>query len=269
MRKIAQGLALFFIITQVDRVATFIHLFQPADTFFYVVLSYGISLGLAVGVYVSFFFVRQQKVKWAAWTGIVLFGGFDLFFNEFALIRTVSAKALIQADSSFAWIPAEYLQVANQIVALGYGLLPTLASATLGWIQGGVDKLTESELKLTMSERFAKAVSKIIDGWAVQFVGGFELRANKVSRVDTNTRGSDVIIDGDSVEVVTPKKWNDLNQRDVDWILTSRKKAREAIMSKYQVSNGTAGNWLKDLADGNRPWQDAKVGNKLPENAQK
>ncbi|MBL0320750.1 MAG: hypothetical protein IPP74_15855 [Alphaproteobacteria bacterium] len=51
-------------------------------------------------------------------------------------------RHFIEADSSFVWIPAETLQVANQIVAIAYGVLPTLASAILGWIQGGVDKLT-------------------------------------------------------------------------------------------------------------------------------
>jgi len=85
MRKAAQYLAIFFVITQVDRVANFIHLYQPADTPFYVLLSYGQSLGLAIGVYLSFFFVRQQKVKWASWAGIIVFGGADLFFNEFGL----------------------------------------------------------------------------------------------------------------------------------------------------------------------------------------
>lgn len=263
MRKAAQYLALFFIITQVDRVANFIHLYQPADTLFYVLLSYGQSIGLAIGVYLSFFFVRQPKVKAAAIFGIIVFGGADLFFNEFALIRTVSAKALIEANSSFVWIPAEYLQVANQVVALAYGVLPTLASAILGWIQGGVDKLTESDLKLTPIERIIKALNKWFDNWTIRGAVAFEAVASRSGGSATNTKGNDVIIEGESIEVATPKKWNDLNQRDVDWILAPRKKAREAIMAKFQVSNGTAGNWLKDLANGTRPWQDAKFPEKV------
>lgn len=259
MRKIAQYLAIFFIITQVDRVANFIHLYQPADTLFYVLLSYGQSIGLAIGVYLSFFFVRQPKVRLAAWAGIIVFGGADLFFNEFALIRTVSAKALIEADSSFVWIPAETLQVANQVVAIAYGVLPTLASAILGWIQGGVDKLTDGDLKLTPYERVIKALNKWFDNWTVRAALAVEATASKNSVNATNTRENYGNNDGDFSEVVTPKKWNDLNQRDVDWILVPRKKAREAIMAKFQVSNGTAGNWLKDLANGARPWQDAKL----------
>jgi hypothetical protein len=259
MRKAAQYLAVFFIITQVDRVANFIHLYQPADNLFYVLLSYGQSLGLAIGVYLSFFFVRQPKVRWAAIVGIIVFGGADLFFNEFALIRTVSAKALIEADSSFAWISAEYLQVANQIVALAYGVLPTLASAILGWIQGGVDRLTDAELKPTILARVQKALLKMFDNYTVRAAIGIEAVASRSGGVASNTRGNDVNNDVDSSEVVTPKKWNDLNQRDVDWILTKRKNARGAIQAKYQVSNGTAGNWLKDLTNGARPWQDAKL----------
>lgn len=264
MRKAAQFLALFFIITQVDRVAHFIHLYQPSDSTFYRLLSYGQSIGLAIGVYLSFFFVRQPKVKWAAIAGVIVFGGADLFFNEFALIRTVSAKALIEADSSFVWIPAEYLQVANQVVAIAYGVLPTLASAILGWIQGGVDKLTDTDLKYTPIERVIRALNKGLDNWVVKAAVRVEAVAVASGGNATNTSGSGVIVEGESVETVTPKKWNDLNQRDIDWILAPRKKAREAIMARYQVSNGTAGNWLKDLADGDRPWQDAKLPAKVP-----
>lgn len=259
MRKAAQYLAIFFIVTQVDRVANFIHLYQPADTLFYVLLSYGQSIGLAIGVYLSFFFVRQAKVKWAAIAGIILFGGADLFFNEFALIRTVSAKSLIEANSSFVWIPAETLQVANQIVALAYGVLPTLASAVLGWIQGGVDKLTDADLRYTPMERVIRALNKGLDNWVIRVAVRAEAVAVGSGGNAVNTNGNPAIIDGESVEIATPKRWNDLNQRDVDWILSPRKKAREAIMAKYQVSNGTAGNWLKDLADGDRPWQNAKI----------
>lgn len=259
MRKAAQYLAIFFVITQVDRVANFIHLYQPADTLFYVLLSYGQSIGLAIGVYLSFFFVRQPKVRFAAWAGIIVFGGADLFFNEFALIRTVSAKALIEADSSFVWIPAEILQVANQIVALAYGVLPTLASAILGWIQGGVDKLTDADLKPTVWTRIQRSTVKWFDNYTVRAAFAMEAIASKNGGVATNTNGNDGSIDAEFSEVVTPKKWNDLNQRDVDWILTKRKNARGAIQAKFQVSNGTAGNWLKDLANGTRPWQDAKL----------
>jgi len=258
VRKAAQYLAIFFVITQVDRVATFIHLYQPADTLFYVLLSYGQSIGLAIGVYLSFFFVRQPKVKWAAVCGIVVFGGADLFFNEFALIRTVSAKALIEANSSFVWIPAEYLQVANQVVALAYGVLPTLASAILGWIQGGVDKLTDADMKPTVWVRIQRSLVKWFDNWTVRGAVQLEAFASRSGGNATNSKENDVIIDGDSVEVVTPKRWSDLNQRDVDWILTKRKNARGAIQARYQVANGTAGNWLKDLANGDRPWNDAK-----------
>lgn len=266
MRKFAQYLAIFFVVTQVDRVANFIHLYQPEDTLFYVLLSYGQSIGLAIGVYLSFFFVRQPKVKWPAIFGIIVFGGADLFFNEFALIRTVSNKALIEADSSFVWITAEQLQIANQIVALAYGVLPTLASAILGWIQGGVDKLTDSDLRYTPIERAIRALNKGFDGWMGRIAIRVEGVAVSSGGSATNTSGNSSIIDGEIPEVVTPKKWNDLNQKDIEWILTKRKNARGAIMARYQVSNGTAGNWLKDLIDGLRPWQNDK---KLPENVAK
>ena len=263
MRKFAQYLAVFFVITQVDRVANFIHLYQPADTLFYVLLSYGQSIGLAIGVYLSFFFVRQPKVRTAAIFGIIVFGGADLFFNEFALIRTVSAKALIEADSSFVWIKADKLQIANQIVALAYGVLPTLASAILGWIQGGVDKLTDGDLKYSPPERVIRALIKGLDSW----VGKIAIRVEGVAYASggnaTNTRENNGVVDADFSEVVTPKRWSDLTQKDVDWILTKRKNARVAIMARYQVSNGTAGNWLKDLANGSRPWQ---VDKKWPKN---
>jgi len=148
-------------------------------------------------------------------------------------------------------------------VAIAYGVLPTLASAILGWIQGGVDKLTDSDLRYTPIERAIRAMNKGLDGWAGRIAVRIEGVAMTSVGNATNTRDNSGIIDAETSEVATPKKWNDLNQRDIDWILTKRKNARGAIMARFQVSNGTAGNWLKDLTNGSRPWQNDK---KLPEN---
>lgn len=262
MRKAAERLSIFFIITQVDRVAGYIHLFQPADTTFYLLLSYGVAIGLAYGVYISFFYVRQPKVRWAAVAGILLFGGFDLLFNELALIRTASMKTLISATSEFVWIPAVYLQDAIQLSVLAFGLLPTMASAALGWIQGGVNKVTDAEFgQMTVWQRAGKAMGKAFDSIAIRFAAGFEVVASKVSKSDTPTNVTMPAVDGQIVTSATPKKWKQLNADDVAFILAA---GRGQVARQYGISDGAAGNWKRDLAGGARPWASAK---KLPEHA--
>jgi len=265
MRNLAKWLAFFFVATQIDRVAHFIHLYQPSDSTLYRFLSYGISIGLALGTFLSFYFLRQSKVRWAAIAGILLFGGFDLFFNEFALIRTVSEKALVSADSSFVWIPASVLQDANQIVALGYGLLPTLASAVLGWIQGGVDKLTDAELKPTVWIRLSRSFFKMFDKFSGGIALAFEARAEGMRSVAMNTRGNQEVVDGVLVGTVTKKRWSALSKEDVAFISGNN---RKAIMAKFAVSDGTAGNWKSWVADGVLPWEDAKPALKVPKDAE-
>ena len=260
MKKAAERLALFFLVTQVDRVATFIHLFQPADTSLYLYMSYGVAIGLAYGVYVSFFYVRQPKVRTAAIFGIVLFGGFDLLFNELALIKTASAASLVSATSSFLWIPADYLRSAMQGAALAYGILPTLASAALGWIQGGANKVTEAEMgTLTFWGRIGKATSKLFDSVAVRLAVGFEAVATKSAGNAPSPSQKSPVVDG----VVTPengkKRWRDLTADDVAFISAN---GRPQIMARYGISDGAAGNWKADIAKGKRPWVTAK----LPEN---
>jgi hypothetical protein len=133
-----------------------------------------------------------------------------------------------------------------------------LASAILGWIQGGVDKLTESDLKYTPVERVIRALNKWFDNWTVRGAFAIEAVASRSGGLATNTRENQGSIDAEFSEVATPKKWNDLNQRDVDWILALKKNARGRIEAKYVVSNGTAGNFISRLTKGERPWQDAK-----------
>lgn len=262
MRRSAERLALFFIITQVDRVAGYIHLFQPADTLFYYLLSYGIAIGLAYGVYTSFFYVRQPKVKWASISGIILFGGFDLLFNELALIRTASMKTLISSTSSFVWIDAEYLQVAIQASVIAYGILPTLASAVLGWMQGGADKVTDAEFgRITVWMRMGKAVSKIFDSLALQFAFRIEGIGSKLSRLDNDSPQEVTPINAEFTQSATPKRWNDLSREDVVFVQVA---GRKAIQAKYGISNGSAGNWKASVKSGVMPWDDVK---KLTENA--
>lgn len=262
MKKAAERLALFFVITQVDRVAHFLHLFQPADTWFYWVLSYGVAIGLAYGVYVSFFYVRQPKVKWPAVAGIVLFGGFDLVFNELALIRTASAKELISATSSFVWIPAEWLQVAMQASAIAYGLLPTMASGALGWIQGGADKMTDADFgRVTVWQRMGKAMGKLFDTVTARFAMAFEVTATRFEKNDRSLSGAVPIVDGQVTTPDKPKRWGELNADDVAFISAN---GRKQIMARYGISDGSAGNFKARVAKGEKPWQNAKIPANVP-----
>ncbi len=266
MRRIAERLALFFIITQINRVANFIYKFQPAETTGYLLLSYGISIGLAYGVYISFYFIQKSsRERWilglASLMGIVVFGSVDLFFNIFDVVVTVSQKALIPPTSSFAGVEANTLETAIQIAALVFGALPTVASATLGMLQGSVTMLKESEMGApTTWSRLGKSFGKIFDTFAIRFAIGFEAVGEKISVTDKKSSQTVEVVDADSEDVVTPKRWPDLSQKDVDFILAN---GRKAIMRRFDTSNGTAGNWKADAKNGVMPWSDAK---KLPQN---
>ncbi len=265
MKKAAERLALFFIVVQIDRVATFVHIFQPADTLGYWLLSYGVSIGLAFGVYTSFYMVRQEKVRKAAIAGILLFSAFDLFFNELGIILTVSGKQLVDPGANFFFITARYLENAMEVAAIGYGVLPTLASAVLGWIQGGANKVTEGEWAApTVWTRLFRGIFKIVDSWAGGIAFRIEGVASKKPGIATPTRENNDSVDGQDVIIVTPKRWPELNREDVAWILAN---SRKAIETKYEVSNGTAGNWRKDLKAGIMPWQDAQPAKALPQDA--
>lgn len=266
MRRIAERLALFFIITQINRVANFIYKFQPAETTGYLILSYAISIGLAYGVYASFYFI--QKASWKRWPlgvasllGIVVFGGTDLFFNVFDVVVTVSQKALIPPTSSFAGIGAATLESAIQIAAIAFGALPTVASATLGLLQGGVSMLTDAEMgATTIWTRLGRSFTKIFDSFAIRFAIGFEAVGQKLSVTDRDASANQTVVDSAFTDDVTPKRWPELNKDDVAFIMGN---GRKAIMHKFATSNGTAGNWKSWLSNGVMPWADAKLPEKV------
>lgn len=253
-------------ITQIERVANFIYKFQPAQTTGYLILSFALSAGLAAGVYVSFYFIQKaSKERWllgvASFMGIVVFGSVDLFFNVFDVVVTVSQKALIPPTSSFAGIGAKTLETGIQIAAVAFGALPTVASATLGLLQGGVSMLKEHEMGApTTWSRLGKGVAKIFDTFAIRFAIGFEAVGQKLSVPDKDASGKQTVVDSEFTDVITPKRWPDLNKDDVAFILGN---GRASIMHKFSTSNGSAGNWKSWLASGQRPWEDAKLPEKV------
>lgn len=252
MRRAAERLALFFLAIQISRVADFVYALAPARSTWYLVGSYLFAAGIAYGVYLSFFYVRQPKVRWSSWAGVIVFGGLDLFFNEFEIIRTVSAKQLIAPQSSFAWISGEFLQNAIQVAALVYGAAPTLASAVLGWMQGGINKVTDQEFgTITIGMRLQRSFASMFNSISLRAAAAVEVTASRVGGSAEVRPSGMPVVDG----VVTPKKWHELTAEDIAFISASN---RPSIMARFGTSDGGAGKWIKRVRQGDRPWKDAE-----------
>lgn len=159
MRKSPSRLALFFILITITRVALFVAVGLKIGW-----LGYAFAVGLAVGVYVTAYFVRFPQTRLAAGIGLAVFGLADLFFNEAELIRSLSAEQLISPDANFIGIGQEFLRYAMQISAIVFGAFPTIAAAILGWLQSGAERIVVLKSKAWFGQ-FGVAIAAKAAKW--------------------------------------------------------------------------------------------------------
>jgi hypothetical protein len=99
------------------------------------------SIGLAIGTFTSWYFLRHRSTIVPAILGILLFTIVDLLFNEMEIIRTLSPATLVLPNSNYLGINSNILEYGMQILALILGALPTFAAGVLGWMQAGAENI--------------------------------------------------------------------------------------------------------------------------------
>jgi hypothetical protein len=139
MKKFPQVLAFLFVVITVGRVASFMR-----DGLHIGFVSYFFAVGVAVGVYVSAFYLRFKQTKKQAFISLVFFMLIDLWFNEFELIRVLSSVEMVSTESNFLGFNQSQITNGLHVSALVFGAFPTVAGALLGWLQSGAERVTIS-----------------------------------------------------------------------------------------------------------------------------
>jgi len=256
IRKAPQYLTYFFIVISVKRVADYIAISLSVPY-----MGWPFAIGIAFGVYLGMYYQGEEKTqragKQAAWMFIIV----DLIFNEFEIINSLSAAQLVANDSNFLGIGHQYLTYGNQLAALLFGAIPTLAVAFLGRLQNSADDHWKG--RITNTQRIANALAKSLANATGAIAVRFEAFAYGVQKTASPPSNSVPASDGQVIITATPKKWKQLTSEDVAFITVN---GRGQIALRYGISDGAAGNWKRDILAGKGPFASAK---KLPENAVK
>lgn len=259
--KQPRNLSFFFIAITAGRVALYIsqglHV-GPAGWLF--------SIGIAWAVFESFRWISysdtdksgNQTANWHVRAPAIASGLFfiviDLIFNEGEIVRSLAPQDLVPPESNFIGFERDAIRAAMQVSALLFGAVPTLAVALLGWLQGAIDG--NVPIPATWHSRIARAIgqagAKLADKVASQFELVLATRFGLQVGAKKESRGS-----GNSADDVTPKKWAELNAEDIKYIESH---SRGQVAYKFAVSDGSAGNWKRDVRDGIMPWS-----SKLPQ----
>lgn len=124
------------------------------------------AIFIAGSVYVSSFFLRHKKTRWAGIAGLAIFGAADLWFNEATVVYYTSIASLVPPESNFLGITQDTLRYFMQLTALGFGVLPTLGAVVLGFMQAGAGEVVAIN-KPNALQRIGIALSKIVVSWGV------------------------------------------------------------------------------------------------------
>lgn len=254
MRRAPQYLTYFFIVISVQRVAEYI-----ANSLHVSWMGWPFAFGIAFGVYVGMWYRGEPQTEKAARSAAWMFIIVDLVFNEFELISELSAKQLVPPTSNFLGIGAEWLTYGMQLSAILFGAIPTLAVAFLGRLQNSADSYWKG--KITNVQRVGNAFTRMlahVTGAIAFRVEGFAMKFGN----NAHSQGTPVPQgDGQEFSSANPKRWKQLTAEDVQFISAN---GRAAIMARFGISDGAAGNWKANIAKGDRPWKSAKLPEKVP-----
>lgn len=246
MKNAPYNLSAFFIVITIVRVAVFVVTGLNLGP-----LGYAFAVGIAAGVYVSSYYLQFKETKGRALAGLALFLLADLWFNVFEVVRSTSTAQLVPPEANFLGLPSESLRTGMQWSAIAFGILPTLAAAILGWLQGGVSQV-KSLNRPGPAARIVAAIARMLAGITIGAAVWFERKAGIASNNGDNLP----YVDGQVVANRKPKRIGQLNQSDIAFIA---KASREAVMAEFNVSNGTAGNWISAARAGKLPGQNRLI----------
>jgi hypothetical protein len=136
MKKSPLALSAFFLAITVYRTAMF-----AADGLALDWLGTAFAIGIAVGVYVSAYFIRRKETALWAWLALPAFMIVDLAFNMLEVVRTLSTANFVPNDANFLEMNSADIRFAMQWAGIAFGMFPTLATALLGLMQGGADRI--------------------------------------------------------------------------------------------------------------------------------
>lgn len=233
MRKSPQRLAFLLIAITITRVALLVVFGMKVGP-----LGYVFAVAVAAGVYVGAYFLRFKETRWAAFLTLILFAGADLFFNVLESVRSLSTEALVATDANFIGIGAEDLRHLFQRAALVFAAFPTIAAASLGWLQSG-------------AERVAVLKSRAWFGkFGVAIMARMEKVLPEIEDRAANMPGATRILPASSAQPVLEAgkiRWEDLLASDKDFVAAH---STRQIVAQYGISDRTARNWKSRITAG-------------------
>lgn len=244
MQKAPYYIAIGFIAITIVRVSVFVALGLHVGPLGYV---FGVVVGM--WVYVSTFWLNRKETFWPALVSTIISISTDLFFNELELVRSLSTQAMVAPESNFMGIGAENLRYLMQFAALVFGAIPTVAAASLGWLQSSILKIKEFN-KPSGWERVMAALFRIVSGLGMVVAVRVEaFAAFAGQQVPQNSPGSGAIT-----------RWEDLTASDKTELAGkiaeagNDKKALGALtlwlMGKYGGGDRRARMWVQWIREG-------------------
>lgn len=136
MKRAPQFLSVFFLSVTIYRLAFFM-----ADGMILGWLGVALAVGTAAGVFVCAFYAFHRYTWPWALPGLAIFGLIDMAFNMLEVVRTLSTANFVPTDANFLNMSAADIRWAMQWAGIAIGIFPTLATALLGLIQSGANKM--------------------------------------------------------------------------------------------------------------------------------
>jgi len=103
-----------------------------------------LAIGIAVGVFVSAYFVGRFSIFYAifvALPSLALFWVVDTAFNMLEVVRTLSTANFVPTDANFLGMASADIRWAMQWAGLVVGVFPSTATALLGLLQSQANNL--------------------------------------------------------------------------------------------------------------------------------
>jgi hypothetical protein len=230
MKKSPLALSAFFLAITVYRTAMF-----AADGLALDWLGMAFAVGIAVGVYVSAYFIRRRETALWAWLALPAFMLVDLAFNMLEVVRTLSTANFVPNDANFLNMSSADIRFSMQWAGIAFGMFPTLATALLGLMQGGADKIDWTnrasflwQIRMAIMARFGfgNTAEQAIDG-------GITVTKPAAPQIISGKRGG------------TPK-----NQLTADQISALPLLDDGQIVAMYNIAPRTARKWKQDVKNG-------------------
>ena len=139
MKTSPRNLSLFFLAVTIYRTAIFM-----ADGLALNWVGTALAIGIAVGVYVSAYFMGRLPILrglFMALPALALFWVVDTAFNMLEVVRTLSTANFVPANANFLSMSSEDIRWAMQWAGLVVGVFPSTATAMLGLLQGQANTL--------------------------------------------------------------------------------------------------------------------------------